>query len=195
MNCLRRQFWLDAGDSPAGTPNAAGVNEETPDAAGVNEGNAESGVSGEKSFTQTDVDRIVQQTIAKERRRADAAIRTARTEAERLAQMTAEQRAEHERQEREDALAKREAEITRRELRAQALETLAGRGLPRGLAEVLNYADAESCGASIDSVEKAFRAAVQTGVEERMKGQPPKASGGDSGAAFLAQLRQAAGLK
>lgn len=60
----------------------------------------EAGVRDERTFTQADVDRIVQQTIARERKRSDAAVATARTEAERLAGMSAEQRLEHERQER-----------------------------------------------------------------------------------------------
>ena len=65
----------------------------------------EAGVREERTFTQADVDRIVQQTIARERKRSDAAVATARTEAERLAGMSAEQRLEHERQERERTLA------------------------------------------------------------------------------------------
>ena len=93
-----------------------------------------------------------------------------------MAQMSAEQRAEHERQaaeqaakDRENALAQREAEITRRELRATAIDTLLKRGLPKSLESVLDYKDADSCNASIDVVDKAFRAAVQEGVNERLK--------------------------
>lgn len=151
----------------------------------------------ERTFTQADVDRIVQQTIARERRRADAAVQTARAEGERLAQMTADERARHDAQERESALARREADVSRRELRAQALETLAGKGLPHELADVLNYASADECNASIAIVEKAFRVAVQKGVDARMQGDPPKSGGGQAGAeaALLAQMRAAAGLK
>ena len=90
--------------------------------------------------------------------------------------MNEAQRAEHERQrveqaakDREAAIAKREAEITRRELRAEAIETLHKRGLPANLEAVLNYADADACSASIDTVEKAFREAVQQGVDERLR--------------------------
>ena len=66
-------------------------------------------------------------------------LRSANTE------MTEDQRIEHERQraeqaarDRETALATREAEITRRELRAAAIDTLAQKGLPRGLEAILN---------------------------------------------------------
>lgn len=128
---------------------------------------------------------------------ADARILAAKTEAEKLARMTAEQKAEHERQEREKSLADRETALTVRELRAQAAETLSQKGLPAALLDVLAYSDADKCAASIDAAEKAFRAAVQTGVEERMKGTPPikGAGGGASKDAYekLALEAQAAG--
>lgn len=102
----------------------------------------------------------------------------AKTEAEKLAKMNAEQKAEYERQQREEELAKREAEITRRELRASALETLSEKGLPKELADIINYTDAESTKTSLESIEKAFRQAVEDGVNERLKGNPPKGGGG-----------------
>jgi len=105
----------------------------------------------------------------------------AKTEAEKLAKMNAEQRAEHERQQREDELAKREADITRRELRASTIDELVEKGLPISLADIINYTDADSTKSSIEAVEKAFRQAVGDGVNERLKGNPPKGGGGGSG--------------
>ena len=96
------------------------------------------------------------------------------TEAQKLARMTAEQKAEHERKQREEQLAKREAEITRRELTAQAKDTLAGKGLPIELAATLNYTDADACSASLAAVEKAFAAAVSKAVDERLRQPAPK---------------------
>ena len=58
---------------------------------------------------------------------------------------------------------------------AEAKNTLAEKKLPVGLAEVLNYADADSCNKSMAAVEKAFQEAVQAAVEEKLKGgTPPK---------------------
>lgn len=132
----------------------------------------------EKTFTQAEVDRIVSDRIRRETARYEKDIATkvaqARTEAERLAAMSAEQKAEAERAAREKELTDRETAITRRELRAQALETLNERGLPVMLADAILYTDAETCNASIDAMEKAFRAAVQSGVDERMRGNPPQ---------------------
>ena len=63
---------------------------------------------------------------------------------------------------------------------AEAKNTLAEKKLPVGLAEVLNYADADSCSKSIAAVEKAFNEAVEAGVQERLKGStPPKKASGN----------------
>ena len=105
----------------------------------------------------------------------EAKIQEARTEAEKLAKMNAEQKAEYEKEKREKELADREASITKRELAATAKEQLAEKGLPLSLADVLNYSSAEACAASIDAVGKAFQEAVEKAVEERLSGgKPPK---------------------
>lgn len=119
---------------------------------------------------------------------------TARTEAEKLAKMNSEQKAEHERKKKDEELTRRETELTRRELRANAAQTLAEKGLPTGLLDVLNFADAETCKNSIDAVEKAFSSAVQAGVESRMKGSTPKGTGAHVDAHML-QMRKAMGLE
>lgn len=113
---------------------------------------------------------------------AKAREEAARTEAERLAKMTAEQKAEHDAKQREEKIVAREKAVTLRELKAEAYATLAEKALPKELADVLDYTDAEKCKASIDAMEKAFRAAVQIGIEERMKGATPKKGASGSGA-------------
>lgn len=117
-----------------------------------------------------------------------------KNEAAKLARMTAEQKAEHERQKREEEYQKREAALTMRELRAEASQTLAEKDLPLALIDCLNFSSAEKCNESIDTVEKAFRAAVQAGVESRMKGSAPKAAG-NAETAQMSAMRAAMGLK
>lgn len=128
---------------------------------------------------QAEFDRRVNKALETSRTKMQADIETrinaARTEAEKLAKMNAEQKAQYEQEKRENELKAREAEITRRELSATAKETLADKGLPLELASVLNYEDAEKCQASIDAVEKAFREAVSKAVEDKLRGgNPPK---------------------
>lgn len=97
------------------------------------------------------------------------------SEAEKLAKMNKEEKAAYMQQKKEKELSDRESAVARKELMAEAKNTLAAKKLPAGLAEVLNYANAESCNKSIDAVEKAFQAAVEAAVQERLKGsEPPK---------------------
>jgi len=130
---------------------------------------------------QDELDRILKERLGKDRvkweKEYQKKLGDAKTEAEKLAKMNADQKAEYESKKREDEITKRESEITRRELRASALETLAEKGLPKQLAEILVFTDAESTNTSLDAVEKAFREAVEAGVNERLKGTPPGGGG------------------
>lgn len=187
---LDLQLFADGGDGGAAGGDSGGSGNG--DVAGSgNNANGGDGKGGDapKTFTQEDVNKIVSDRLAKERAKWEKDFETklneAKTEAEKLAKMNADQKAEYERQKREEELAKREGEITRRELRATALETLAEKGLPKQLADILVYTDAEACQKSIESVEKVFREAVEAAVNERLKGDPPKGgSGGKGNAAF-----------
>ena len=97
------------------------------------------------------------------------------SEAEKLAKMTKEEKAQYMQQKKEKELSEREAAITRKELMAEARNTLAGDGLPQELAEVLNYTDADACKKSMETVKAAFQKAVEEAVEEKLKGgKPPK---------------------
>jgi len=131
-----------------------------------------------KTFTQAELNAHIETRLARERKEAaektKAAVTGAVTEAQRLAKMSADERAVHEREANEAAMKEREQGITKRELRAQALELLGEKGLPRELADVLPYIDADTTMAMLESVEKVFRAAVQKGVEERLKSTAPK---------------------
>lgn len=131
---------------------------------------------------QAEFDRRVQKAIGTAKEKWELLLDDKLSEAEKLARMTKEEKAQYQQQKQEKALAAREADITRRELMAEAKNTLAEKELPVGLAEVLNYADADSCSKSIEAVEKAFQKAVQAAVEEKLKGgTPPKKapSGGE----------------
>lgn len=129
-----------------------------------------------KTFTQADIDAIIEKRLLRERKEAEKRIADAVTEAQKLAKMSADERLEHERVEREKQLKDRESEITRRELKAEAKAQLADKGLPVEFADALPLTDAESVQSAIEVFDKAFRAAVEKGVNERLKGNPPKVS-------------------
>ena len=97
------------------------------------------------------------------------------SEAEKLSRMNKEEKEQYLRQKKEKELSDREAEITRKELQAEAKNTLSEEGLPIELSEVLNYTDADACKSSMETVKKAFQKAVEAAVEEKLKGgKPPK---------------------
>ena len=139
-----------------------------------------------KNGHQAEFDRRVQEAIdtavGKAQEKWQALTDDKLSEAEKLAKMNKEEKAQYLAQKHEKELADREAGITRRELMAEAKNTLAEKKLPVGLAEVLNYTDADSCNRSIAAVEKAFQEAVEAGVQERLKGgTPPKKAPGANG--------------
>lgn len=124
---------------------------------------------------QAEFDRRVQKALGTAREKWEALMDDKLSEAEKLAKMNKEEKADYLQKKKEKELADKEEALTRRELTAEAKNTLAEKKLPVGLAEVLNYSDAESCNKSIDAVEKAFQEAVQAAVEEKLKGGvPPK---------------------
>lgn len=140
---------------------------------------AEGGEKGEKTFSQAEVEDIISKRFAKLQRESEKRVEQARkdgmTEGEKLANMSAEERfkaqqekAESDFKAREDALKQREAELTRKELRAQAVETLTGKGLPAGLAKYLDYTDADACNASIAEVAKDFGEMLKAEVDKRL---------------------------
>lgn len=100
-------------------------------------------------------------------------VQQARAEAETLARMSSDERAEHDLAQRSAQLDAREQAILGRELRAEAARLLQSRSLPAGLVEIVNCASAEGMQASVNALEQAFRAAVQQGVEARLCGSAP----------------------
>lgn len=142
---------------------------------GTGQDNQDSGEGGQetKTFTQEELDKIVQGRIAKERKAWEKHLEDEKTEAQKLETMSEKEKKKYQEEKRIKELDDREAAITRRELTAQAKVQLADKGIPAELAEILNLTDAESCKKSIETVEKAFQTAVQRAVEERIKGREP----------------------
>lgn len=142
---------------------------------GTGQDNQDSGEGGQetKTFTQEELDKIVQGRIAKERKAWEKHLEDEKTEAQKLETMSEKEKKKYQEEKRIKELDDREAAITRRELTAQAKVQLADKGIPTELAEILNLTDAESCKKSIEIVEKAFQSAVEKAVEERIKGREP----------------------
>lgn len=113
-------------------------------------------------------------------RRVSRALETARSKWARemeqqvqQARLDGEERMALDLAEREARLEEREREIAARELKAETMRILQERGLPMELADVIDHSDAQAAENSLNAVETAFRNAVRSGVEERMRGNVP----------------------
>lgn len=153
--------------------------------AGGDNGSGEGGEDTPPSFddflkigdNQAEFDRRLQKAIntavTNEQKKWQAMTDDKLSEAEKLAKMTEEEKTKYLQQKREKNLTDREAAVTRKELMAEAKNTLASNNLPVELAEVLDYTDADSCMKSMEKVKSAFQKAVEAAVEEKLKGGKP----------------------
>lgn len=121
------------------------------------------------------INKGIQTALNNEKIRLEALADEKISEAEKMSKMNDIEKKEYQQKKEATAIAEREAAITKRELMAEAKNTLANKSMPQELAEILTYTDADSCKKSIEALENAFNKAVATAVEEKLKGgKPPK---------------------
>lgn len=126
--------------------------------------------TGEKTFTQDDVNRIVQERLAKEKAKNSG----------------------------EADFAKREQELAQRELHMTAKELLSEKGLPVQLFDALNCTDKETLEKSIATIETVFNEYKANATSNiKFKGfQPgPSSKMPDAGDLGDLEIRKAMGLR
>lgn len=74
----------------------------------------------------------------------------------------------------ESELDKRERDVLKRELRADAKDTLTRQGLPSTLADLIDYSDKESSEQSLENVISIFREATAQGIKNALRGHAPR---------------------
>lgn len=99
--------------------------------------------------------------------------KSARSEAERLAKLSD---ADREAEEKKAFQAERE-QFNREKLETETAKQLALKGLPTDFAKQLTGKDATETLANIAAFEKQYNAALEKGVNDRLKGSSPKAGG------------------
>lgn len=167
---IRRMLEADMGDGVNGADNTSNADTTTTETDNTDT----STETTEKTFTQEDVNKLIQDRLTREQSKWEKKVQEEKTEAEKLAKMKADEKLKYQQEKREKELADRERELTTRELKAQTYETLAEKGIPKELVDVLNYESAETCNASIESVSKAFQTAVEKAVNEKLRGGNPQ---------------------
>lgn len=184
----------DGGGGGGGTPPDDPPNDPPADPKGGSEPKGFDDLLKDKDI-QAEFDRRmskgIQTAIAKEKARLEALADEKISEAEKLSKMTELEKKEYQQKKTAAEIEQKERDLTKRELMAEAKNTLSEKSLPLSLAELLNYTDAEACNKSLETVEKAFSDAVKAGVEEKLKGgKPPKSPPGDSEEELEKQILQ-----
>ena len=126
--------------------------------------------TGEKTFTQDDVNRIVQESLAKEKAKNSG----------------------------EADFAKREQELAQRELHMTAKELLSEKGLPMQLFDALNCTDKETLEKSIATIETVFNEYKANATSNiKFKGFQPGSGNKtpDTGDVGDLEIRKAMGLR
>lgn len=131
-----------------------------------------------KTYTQEEVEALLQKETD---RRVSAALKKQEKknadkirEAERLANMTAEQRYEETLKQREAAIEAKEKELALAENKNACAKILSEKGLSLDLVEFVVADDADMMDENIKKLEKAFKASVKAEVEKRLGSSVPK---------------------
>ena len=167
------QLFAD-GNEPEGNPEG-GAGDNGSESVGTHENNAKNGEKQPENvpkYTDADLDRIINKKFAELEQKKKKEI----DEAKKLANMNAQQKAEHER----DLLQKELDDYKRRDSLAEMTKTarkmLSDEGISVGddLLSVMVSTDAEQTKSAIDSFSKMFKSAVEAAVKEQIKGNTPK---------------------
>lgn len=132
----------------------------------------------EAKYTDADVDRLISQKFAEWQKKQEKKT----SEAERLATMTAEEKAAEKMKSLEDRIRNYELAAAKAEMTKQARAMLQDKNLHVGdeLLSNLIAEDAETTKASVESFIALFTGAVDKAVKEALKSETPK-TGGSSG--------------
>jgi hypothetical protein len=132
----------------------------------------------EKKYTDDDVDRIVKNRLAREREQA----KKEKEEAEKLAEMNAQQKAEYKAQQLEKELAeyKRKDALSEMSKVARKMLTEENINISDDLLSMMVTTDAQQTKQNVDTFAKMYKESVEAAVKARLKGETPRAGSGAS---------------
>lgn len=130
----------------------------------------------EKTFTQAELDAIIQKEKSKAKRSAEREYKAKMDEAEKLRKMNAEQKAEYEAQKQADRIAELEAQLNRNGLEKEASKMLSEAGIVAS-DDILNFVvkdDAEGTQEAVSALSSLVNELADKKVGEMLKGKTPK---------------------
>lgn len=176
---MNLQFFAEPSPEPEPTPEPEGK----PDAG---KGEPEGG----KAFTRDDIAKMISAEKDKWQKEHEADVEEAKNEAAKLAKMSAKEREDAENKKKLDDIAKREANLNRRELEVATKTELVNSDLPESFLDVVIGKDAESTKENIKKVKELFDKEVQAEVTNRLKTDLPKAGSAAGGDSITARIQQ-----
>ena len=144
----------------------------------TNETQEETTANEERTYTQEEVDKMLQQeadrrvseAMKKAERKKEAAVK----EAQKLAKMNEEEQFKYALEQREKAIQEKEKALMVAENKATASQVLAERGISAKLVDLVVSDDAEAMMESIRLLESEFKNSVKAEVEKRLATTTPK---------------------
>lgn len=176
---MNLQFFAEPSPEPDPTPEPEGKPE-------AGKGEPEGG----KTFTRDDIAKMISAEKDKWQKEHEADVEEAKNEAAKLARMSAKEREEAENKKKLDDIAKREANLNRRELEVATKTELVNSDLPESFLDVVIGKDAESTKENIKKVKELFDKEVQAEVTNRLKTDLPKAGSAAGGDSITARIQQ-----
>lgn len=161
------ELQLFAEDGQAAEQTAENVKAETSEDTKTKETKAE-----EKKYSDADVDKLINKKFAEWEKKKQKEV----DEAQKLAEMNAQQKAEYERDQMKKELEALKKKDSLAEMTKTARKMLADADIKvtDELLAVMVTMDAEETKAAVDGFAKLFKEAVESAVKERLKGVPPK---------------------
>lgn len=129
----------------------------------------------QKTFTQEELDKIIEKRLSRALKKADEE----RQEAEKLAKMSAEERANAEFEKEKQKFNEERKQYQREKLELQVIKELSNKNLPTDFGKYLIGENAESCMENIKTFEVEWQQAIEKAVNEKLKGNTPKAGSSD----------------
>ena len=142
------------------------------------EANNEEEEQTEKTYTESELKKIIQDRVAREKKATEKAV----AEAEKLAKMNADEKREHERQKLEEELAEYKRKDQFYSLSKEASKMLSEHNIHAD-DELLSFVvkdDAEATQEAVNTFVSMFNEKVEEGVKQALSGNSPRANTGNN---------------
>ncbi|MFZ7648296.1 DUF4355 domain-containing protein [Staphylococcus saprophyticus] len=161
---LNLQHFAEQGDNPEGEPDADSKTDENPE--------GKDDQQGEKTFTQEEVDQILKDRVAREKKKADEKAK----EAEKLAKMNKDQKAEYEREQMQKELDAYKAKEARNEMKQTAKDMLKEKdiGADDDLLEIVTADTADQTSENVKAFTDVLNKMVKEQVQAKLTQGTPK---------------------